>query len=205
MLIAGAGGHALEVKEELERINSSFRFVFFDETGPQSNFPLADYPVISQVEDLILHLNTSPEFVLGLGKPEIRERFMGLFEGMGGSYFPLHARTSQISPTAAGDFDALSFSFVGPSTHIGRGTLINSRAHVHHQVQVGDFCEIGPGALLLGAVKIGKKCRIGAGAILLPGVILGDEVVVGAGAVVAKNIGSKITVAGVPARPLKNS
>ncbi|GMQ26701.1 hypothetical protein Aoki45_33840 [Algoriphagus sp. oki45] len=205
MLIAGAGGHALEVKEELERINPSFKFIFFDEAGHKPDSPLSDFPLILEIADLNLHLNQSPEFALGLGNPEIRERFMNLFESMGGIYHPIHSKSSQVSPTATGVFDALSFCFIGPNTQIGKGTLINSRAHIHHQVVVGDFCEIGPGAMLLGEVKIGKKCRIGAGAILLPGISLGDEVTVGAGAVVTKNVGSKNKVIGVPARNLENS
>jgi len=52
-------------------------------------------------------------------------------------------------------------------------------------------------------VRIGRSCWIGSGAIILPGVTLGDDVIVGAGAVVTKSLGDGVTIAGVPARIIK--
>lgn len=52
-------------------------------------------------------------------------------------------------------------------------------------------------------VTIGDRCWLGAGCIILPGVTLGDEVVVAAGAVVTKSWGSRLVLAGNPARPIK--
>jgi acetyltransferase-like isoleucine patch superfamily enzyme len=97
----------------------------------------------------------------------------------------------------------MAFSFVGPQTQLGKGVLVNSRANVHHESVIGEYSEIGPGALILGRVKIGKKCRIGAGAVVLPGVEIGDQVVVGAGAVVTKNVPDNQILVGIPAAPLQ--
>ncbi|WP_111672122.1 acetyltransferase [Algoriphagus litoralis] len=201
MLIAGAGGHALEIKEELEKLHRTMEFQFFDDAGYQLNSPLRSYPLYQDLNLTKTKFALEPQFALGIGNPDYREKFTMSFEDIGGHYFPVHSCTAEVSVSAQGLFDAMAFSFVGPKTKFGKAVLVNSRANVHHEAQIGDFTEIGPGALILGQVKIGRKCRIGAGAVLLPGVQLGDQVIVGAGAVVTKNIGSDQVVVGVPAKP----
>lgn len=202
MLIAGAGGHALEIKDELEKINPTCSFEFFDDAGYKEDSPLTSYPLLQDLFSLGLKFQQNSAFVLGVGKPEYREKFISTFEANGGKYFPVHSETAQVSNSAEGLFDAMAFSFVGPNTKFGKGVLVNTRANIHHDAEIGDFSEIGPGALILGQVKIGKKCRIGAGAVLLPGVHIGDFVMVGAGAVVTKNVEDNQTIIGVPATPI---
>lgn len=204
MIIAGAGGHALEIKEELEKLHQKMEFQFFDDAGYQPNSPLKSFPLYQDLNLTKLCFQQDAQFALGIGKPEFREKFIKEFEHIGGEYFPVHSGTSEISISAIGLFDAMSFSFIGPNTKFGKGVLVNTRANIHHEAQIGDFTEIGPGALILGQVKIGYKCRIGAGAVILPGVELGDQVIVGAGAVVTKNMNSGKTVIGIPATPISS-
>jgi acetyltransferase-like isoleucine patch superfamily enzyme len=83
---------------------------------------------------------------------------------------------------------------------IGKGTLINTGAHLHHDIEIGDFCEIAPAALLLGKAKLGSHVFVGAGAIILPGITVGKNVVIGAGAIVTKNISDNQKVKGNPAK-----
>lgn len=202
MIIAGAGGHALELRDELERLNSTFSFEFFDDAGYKINSPLKTYPLLQDPHSLPIKFRINPSFALGVGRPDYREKFMTIFNENGGKYFPVHAETAQVSDSATGLFDAMAFSYVGPNSHLGLGVLINTRANVHHESEIGDFSEIGPGVLILGQVKIGKKCRIGAGATLLPGIKIGNSVIVGAGAVVTRNIEDNKTIIGVPASPI---
>lgn len=192
----------MEIRDELERLNSTFAFEFFDDAGYKINSPLKTYPLLQDPLSLPIKFKINPSFALGVGRPDYREKFMTIFKENGGAYFPVHAKSAQVSETAAGSFDAMAFSYVGPNSHLGLGVLINARANVHHESEIGDFSEIGPGALILGQVKIGKKCRIGAGATLLPGIKIGNSVIVGAGAVVTRNIEDNQTVIGVPAVPL---
>jgi UDP-3-O-[3-hydroxymyristoyl] glucosamine N-acyltransferase len=48
---------------------------------------------------------------------------------------------------------------VGAEGH-GMEVLINARADVHHEYEIGSFSEIETGAVLLDAVEIGVSCRI---------------------------------------------
>ncbi|MDR7130523.1 sugar O-acyltransferase (sialic acid O-acetyltransferase NeuD family) [Algoriphagus sp. 4150] len=200
MIIAGAGGHSLEVKAELIGMGFKPENLFvFDEAMEKSDFD----------ENLFLKSGTGislsslflqdPQFVLGVGNPLIRKKFYNRLTSLGGRNFSILSNSAQLEITGESDFDVFSYCFIGPNVKIGKGSLINTRANIHHECELGEFCEIGPSAVLLGAVKIGNNCRIGAGAVVLPGVNLGDGVVVGAGAVVTKNFSSGSKVKGIPA------
>lgn len=52
-------------------------------------------------------------------------------------------------------------------------------------------------------IRIGDHVWIGAGARILDGVSIGDHAIVGAGSVVTKSVPARATVAGVPARVIK--
>lgn len=199
MIIAGAGGHGKELLAliRMQGVNQKNVF-FFDENQTLSGL-VDQIPVLQTIEELERALKKSPAFSLGVGAPEFREKLDSLLTELGGKITSVIAPTSVVQ-SELNDSDVFSFGFVGPQVGLGRGVLINTRASVHHDCQIGEYSEIGPGAILLGNVKIGRKCRIGAGAIILPGIILGDEVVVGAGAVVTRPIPSHQIVMGIPAK-----
>lgn len=203
MVIAGAGGHGLEVFQLLinQGLDSESIF-FFDENPAKSGSNLLPRPVITDWSRLKDFFAKDANFCLGVGNPVFREKLTMRMEELGGEYFGLRGNHLVGTINSAVPFDLMSFAFLGPETNLAKGVLINTRAHVHHECSVGAYTEIGPGAMLLGAVQVGKKCRIGAGAIILPGIKLGDEVIVGAGAVVTKNISSNKIMIGIPAKPL---
>jgi sugar O-acyltransferase (sialic acid O-acetyltransferase NeuD family) len=198
MVIAGAGGHGLEILALLRSNNSiTSEIVFFDE-NPAKESPYESVSIIHSLEEAKEVIQKNPLFALGVGNPEIRERLDQLLSKIGGALFPVFASNAIIqSKTELAD--VMSFGFIGPKVFLGRGVLVNTRANIHHDCEVGDYSEIGPGSVILGGVKIGRKCRIGAGAVLLPGIEIEDNSVVGAGAVVTKNVKEGQVVAGVPA------
>ena len=93
--------------------------------------------------------------------------------------------------------------FIGSLAVIGRGTLVNTGAQVHHEVQIGEFCEISPKAVILGDAKIGNYTRIGANATVLPKINIGNHVTIGAGSVITKDVPDNVTVVGVPGKIIK--
>jgi len=204
MVIVGAGGHGMEVLGVLKKLNFSSLFFFDEEVSKSSPYP--EIPMISDLENLRKVLLQDPEFVLGVGNPLAREKLYSLLIKSGGKYKSVFSNSAHLnSDLISNGFEVMEFGYVGPKVKFGKGVLINTRASIHHECEVGSFSEIGPGAILLGASKIGAKCRIGAGAVILPGINLGDEVIVGAGAVVTKDVSNHEIVVSVPVKSIREN
>ncbi len=99
-----------------------------------------------------------------------------------------------------------------PRAQIGGGCII---AHGVGLV-IGGYTVIGQDCTLLHGVtlgearfdeldypRVGDRVTIGAGALVLGGVHVGDDATVAAGAVVVDDVAAGVTVAGVPARPVR--
>jgi acetyltransferase-like isoleucine patch superfamily enzyme len=120
-------------------------------------------------------------------------------------------------------------STVGPSSVIGRGSVVDNDVVVGARVKVQtsvyltaftvveDDVFVGPGATttnddtmarhddsapLRGAL-LRRACRIGGGAVLTPGVEIGEEAFVAAGAVVTRDVPPCGVAIGVPARVVR--
>ena len=89
----------------------------------------------------------------------------------------------------------------------GRHVILNMDCTIGHDVVVGDFASLAPGAHVSGFVNIGRRVEVGTGAVILQGVpdaplVIGDDAVIGAGACVTKAVAPRVTVVGIPARPM---
>lgn len=206
MLILGSGGHAKEVLEVLMQNGYEKFIAFYNDVTPDSQLPsiFKDYTILRNQKSLIewFH-NESPDFVLGVGGIINRRKLWNLATGHGGKPINLMASNCSIGHLEVElgpGLNAMQFAFVSNSVTIGQSVLLNTRCNIHHDVTIGDFCEIGPGAILLGNCKIGNNTFVGAGAVILPGIKVGDNVVVGAGAVVTGNVDNNQLVKGNPAK-----
>lgn len=198
MIIAGAGGHALEVLDILGRTIASNLVAYGEKISPHWPDDLQALDCWDEIKKL---LQVDPSFVLGVGSPEYRQCLHEKFTNQGGVFKVLSGKHAVISPTATSQqADILTNAFVGAEVKLGLGVLINVGAQVHHEVRVGDFSVVNPGAVLLGGCEVGSGCFIGSQATILPGVRVGDGVVVGAGAVIIRDVPTGATVVGVPGR-----
>ncbi len=203
MLIAGAGGHAIEVLHIFDQLGQLDNLCFFDNTLKDEATLFGRFKVICLEEALAEKFSTNPRFVLGLGNPKYRKLLADHLQNHGGEL------TSVISPMASiGSFDVtlavglnvMPQVMIYNRVRIGEGCLLNTGCSIHHDVIVGQYCEICPGARLLGGVSVGEYSFIGSGAIVLPGISIGHNCIVGAGAVVTKDVGPNSKIKGIPAR-----
>lgn len=205
MIIAGAGGHAMEVLDILIRRGIPKEEILLYDDIHSDKLALHDtFKILKNRDQLTEAIKQNPEFCLGVGNPMARKKLYDLFLGIGGT--PIFIRGNFISSnfsTLAQGVDVMDYVYIGSNTHIGLGTLVNTKASVHHEVIINEYCEISPGATLLGGVHLGSYCQVGASAVILPKVKVGNHVIIGAGAVVNKDLPDNVMVAGVPARILK--
>ena len=201
MLIIGAKGHAKEVFDLLDPSNNS-TLCFFDNVSEPRPTELFGFPVLHSFDQLSIHLQHNPEFMLGVGGCLTRFQLQQLAESQGGKSVSLIAKSAHLSGSArlGESVSLMAFSFVSADVSLGKGVLVNANAAIHHDCALGDFVEIGPGAKLLGNVQIGDFTFVGANATVLPKLTIGSNVVIAAGAMVTQNVPDNCMVAGNPAQ-----
>ncbi|MCH7408643.1 acetyltransferase [Belliella sp. DSM 111904] len=204
MILVGAGGHALEVLDILE-IEGKLDIKLYDDINPDI-ISVRNYRVIKNKLDLLEVFKNDNQFVIAVGNPKHRQALYQFFKSLGGELVSLRSQTSTISKYSSLDYvDVMDQCFIGPYVKIGKGTLINTAANVHHESTLGEFVEIGPGAVILGKVKIGSFTLIGANATILPNIQIGANCVIGAGAVVTKNVSDDSVVYGITVQKLNKN
>lgn len=177
---------------------------FYDDINEIEMFQ-GKYPVIRSQSELAECLKADNRFYLGVGGPKGRYNLYNLFSSLEGSLVTVKANNIALSNFSENNMaDVFSLCFIGASTHLGKGTLINTGCQIHHEATIGNFTEISPGAILLGKCTVGDFCSIGSGATILPKVKVGNNVKVGAGTVVTEDIPDNCLVVGVPGRVIKH-
>ena len=207
MLIAGAGGHAIEILAVLQESDRNGSIAFFDDQGNTKGITLfGKFEIITSLDDAREFFKLDSQFVLGVGKPAARKALAEKLLNAGGRL------TSAISVSAfigkeeielGEGLNIMQGAVITQRTSIGKGTLVHIHCSVHHDTRIGEYCELSPGCRILGKATIGSFSSIGAGAIILPGISVGEGATVGAGAVVNKNVEPGATVVGVPAYAIK--
>jgi sugar O-acyltransferase (sialic acid O-acetyltransferase NeuD family) len=204
MVIAGAGGHAIEILEVLEESSYSRVIRFFDDTGiSRENLVLGRFQRITSLSDATVLFKNDPGFALGVGKPSVRKLLFDKLTAAGGvvrSVISPYARIGKNKVLLGEGLNIMTGAVLTVSTEVGNGTLIHIHCSIHHDTVIGDFCELSPGCRILGNVRIGSYVSVGTNAVILPGVSIGDNAVIGAGAVVTTDVPAGIRVAGVPAK-----
>lgn len=86
---------------------------------------------------------------------------------------------------------------IGDGTLIGHGSTLTT---LNHGIDPDRRADMIPAP-----VVIGRKVWLGAAVTVVPGVTIGDGAIVGAGSVVTKDVPPNTIVAGVPARPIRET
>ena len=89
------------------------------------------------------------------------------------------------------------------NTVIGEGTKINNLVNVGHNVVIGRHSFVAVGSILGGSSRLGEFCWLGPAAVVRNGVTVGHHVTIGMGAVVVKDVADGLVVVGIPARPME--
>lgn len=209
MVVLGAGGFAHELIDSLVEGNkyTEANLFFFDEINT-SNDSLYGFKVLHSIEEVKqVFKNISNEFCLGVGSPKSRYDLYKKFEGLGGEATTIIANNSDI-----GQFDVtigkgssiMSNTVISNTAFIEKGTLINTHVIVGHNVKIGMFSDIAPGAKLTGYCQVGKYVTIGTSAVILPKVKIGDNSFIGAGSIVSNDVPKNSMVVGIlPSRVVK--
>jgi len=191
--LIGAGGLGREIRSLAER---QYHFAGFYDDARQEAPWLGPLMAVEPAADIA--------FILAIGNPQTKKQVAGKLAGKNLSYANLVSQYSRVSPGALQGRGIVVCDGVVATVNcrFGHHVLLNLNATVGHDVVLGDYCSVMPGANISGSVTVGEATLIGSGAIVLQGLTLGANVRVGAGAVVTKDVPDNTTVVGVPARQM---
>lgn len=208
-IIFGAGGHASELRDEMQR-NGFEDIVFVDDFN--HNRIKHGCPVLSFDEAVKKYFSCN--WYIAVGDPQARENTVRRLRGRGLKSPAFVSKNAIISPSAMiGDgSQVFSNSIISSDVELGSFVLVNFGCVISHDVKISDYCTISPGAMIAGNVCVGQQAWIGLGAVIRNGTVnaplsIGEKAVIGASCCVIRDVADSLVVAGVPAKilqPLRN-
>lgn len=204
----GAGGHARVLLEALHESGHCPPVGVIDERAASQGPVWFGIPVLGGDEIFAeLPARGMTHFVIAIGSARatsLRERLYDRAISLGLRPIIVRHPSASISASAriGPGAQLLAGSVVNAGAVLADNVIVNSRAVVEHDCEIGAHVHVATGAVVCGGVKIGARSHIGAGAIVRQGISLAADSTVGIGGVVVENVSAGTTVAGNPARLL---
>ena len=208
LAIIGSGGVGRDVLNILDRsYNSSFSKIYFLDDNISSGKHVNGIEVVGKTKELDKFSRLKTEVVIAIGNPNLRRKFQKFVISKNFNLISLIDKSVIIKNPVKIGKGVIIFpnSIVSQDTTIGDNTLIDTNVIVGHDVIIKDNCVISPMACILGKVIIESQVEVGCGAQIYLNVKVGKLSKVGMGSSVYKDVPKLFTVAGNPARTIRNN
>ncbi|EHG7581693.1 MULTISPECIES: acetyltransferase [Citrobacter] len=195
LVIIGGGGHASVIVDILKQQNRDIIAIISPDDISKRNI-FEGLNVFSNDIDIAKFKPDEVRLINGIGVlpgSEIKYKVTLFFKSMGYIFETVVANDAYVSPFASLDEGVQIFPgvIVQPGSHIGAHTVINTRATIEHDVILGAYNAISPGAIICGQCKTEDHVFIGAGATVIQNVEIGSKATIMANALVTDNVKSQ--------------
>jgi len=201
LIIIGAGGYAKSVLDSVDYYNYRVKG-FLDEYSDEEEH--LGYPILWRGLDEIKDSETYFYFI-AIGNNQRRKTWYDRLTSNKLRLINVVDRSAIISPEAKignGCFFG-KMAVVNSKAIIGNNCIVNTMSLVEHGCVVQDHANISTNAVINGDVWIGEGTFVGTCSVTIGQKKMGNWSTVGAGSVVISNVGDNVTIAGVPARVIK--
>lgn len=196
MILFGASGHSLVVKEILE--SQENKVMYYLDDDPKKKF----YDSIEVKHEYFDIKNLKDELIISIGDNVLRKHVAQKLQCKFGLAIAPNAFISKGAKIGEGSVVFYNVA-IQSKTSIGKHCILNNACSVDHECVIGDYVHVAPGVILCGNVKVGDLTMIGAGSIVIQGITIGANVTIGAGSVILKDVPDKAVVVGNPGRIIK--
>lgn len=194
IIVIGAGGHAAELDEYIQFINSTgkqFEIVGFLDDNPDS---YTRYQFSAKYLGTIGGHRVDPacRYVMGIANMNYRKRIVDRFLNEKAGFATIIHPTAYVSPTAKIGSGVVIAPYVnlGPNAEVGNFTLLNARVSVGHDTKLGEHNFISPNVSFSGFSVVGNENLFGINSATIPGIKVGDKNKIAAGMVLDKPVES---------------
>ena len=209
LLIYGAGGAGRELAFSLSLEKDTKRAWhvagFIDDDNSLWGNTINDLPVKGGFE--WLKENGGNISICLVANPHEKQDLVKSLKSIEAIKFPLviapGSYVSQYVEWGEGCLVAHAYNYITVNIRFGDFIFINCGNGIGHDVEIGDYTTVYSHIDISGEVRIGSHCVIGSGVTINPGVRIGNNVIVGSGSVVVRDIPDNVTVAGVPAKVIR--
>jgi len=205
LYIIGTGSQARYVIENLKdsdeyKIEGLIDIENSENVGKKIN----DVLIVGVIKDIAKHVALDSYVIVAYGKNQRKKEIVSLLSEKGYRFATVIGKNSYISNyVEIGEGSIINPNVtIMPNTRVGKHVIIHSGSVIEHDNEIGHYANIAPGVKTGGRVKIEEGSYIYTGAVITPDVRIGKNSIVGAGAVVLEDVSDKITVVGVPAKPI---
>lgn len=201
LILIGAGGYAKSVLDSIDLYNYEV-IGFVDEFSKEKEH--LGYPILANSLEKLKN-NGEYAYFICIGNNQKRKIWYERLCNKNLRVINVVDRSAIVSPKAilgTGCFVG-KFAVINSKAIVGNDCIINTRALVEHGCAVADHVNLSTNTVINGDVQIGEGSFIGSCSVTIGQLSIGSWSTVGAGAVVTKDVKNNVTVAGVPAKIIK--
>ena len=201
LLIIGAGGYSKSVLDSVDIYN--FEMCGFIDEFSESDTHLG-YPIVAKKFEQV----KSPEnyvYFIAIGNNLRRKAWFDRLRSLGLRLVNIVDRSAIISPRAKIGMGCFvgKLAVINACAIIGDNCVVNTRALIEHGAIVGSHVNVSTNVSINGDVRVNDGCFVGSCSVIIGQRTIGEWSTIGAGAVVIRDVDTGVTVAGVPAKKIK--
>lgn len=201
LILIGAGGYAKSVIDSIDQYN--FIMTGFIDEFKGEEYHLGHPILAKRLEDI----PNKEDYVyfIAIGNNQRRKIWYERLVELKLRIINVIDKSAIVSPQAiigTGCFIG-KMAIVNSNAVIGNNCIVNTKALMEHGSSINDHVNLSTNSVINGDVQVGTGSFIGSCSVVIGQKNIGEWSTVGAGAVVIHDVDDDITVAGVPARKIK--